>query len=95
MNRVILIISLAVSWAAPAAAGIPSTATLKGIDLYRSEQLTARRVSEALGAKVALYLDRVNAGPAERRQADRIKADIEDGLRKLGKFAFVSMHMSR
>ncbi|HAM36026.1 MAG TPA: hypothetical protein DEB40_05415 [Elusimicrobia bacterium] len=80
--------------AAPVGA-IPSTATLQGVDVFRSERLTAVKVSAVLGRKIARYVSLLNAGGPALKRAERLKAEMESQVRSLGDFAYVSLHVGR
>ncbi|MDD5630321.1 MAG: hypothetical protein PHU21_14750, partial [Elusimicrobia bacterium] len=81
--------------AVPARGAIPSTATLRGIDVYRSETVTSAAAARRLGPKVSLYVQRSNEGGAALRFAEGLKAELEAEMKRLGDFAYVGMHVGR
>ncbi len=80
----------------PGAARAQSSATLRGVDVYRSRQLEAFKVEELFGDRLQSYVRLRNDGRKNQlKTADKIQDEVELGVRKLGKFAYVAMHYGR
>lgn len=78
-------------WAAPAFA--QSSATLKGMDLYRSETVTLDKIDKACSPLIESYVRLRNDGRKSAVQAaEKLKAQIDEELRKLGDLAFARMN---
>ncbi len=85
---------LLASLAVPAGA-VPSTATLQGVDVYRSETVTAVSVKRLLGEKIALFVKRTNEGGTALKFAGQLKGDLEADVSRLGDVAYAGMHVGR
>ena len=82
--------------AVPARGAIPSTATLRGIDVYRCETVTPAAAARLLGAKVASYVSHLNQGGGTAlTAAEQLKAELEAEMGRLGDFAYVGMSVGR
>lgn len=70
-----------------------STATLKGMDVYRSETLTVEAVGKAAGPLIARYLRLRNSGTEKSfKFSEELRAEIEGKVRGLGKLAVASLY---
>lgn len=77
----------------PAPAWAQSTATFKGVDLYRSNSVTAEQVEQKVSPLLQSYLRLRNDGrPGVLKNAEKAKADIEAALKGLGEFAYAAMY---
>jgi hypothetical protein len=85
---------LLASLAVPAGA-VPSTATLRGVDVYRSETVTPDMVKRLLGSKIALYVTRSNEGGTALKFAGQLKSELESDVSRMGDLAYVGMHVGR
>lgn len=66
---------------------------LKGVDVYRSVQLTPERLEKELGSMIRGYArQRGDSRPAMRKIADAAEARVEAKARTLGAFAYVDLH---
>ena len=79
--------------AVPARADVPSTATLRGVDVYRSETVTPAVAVRLLGPKLALYVTHSNEGGAALKLAEQLKGELESEMIRLGDFAYVGMNV--
>ncbi|MBI4375690.1 MAG: HEAT repeat domain-containing protein [Elusimicrobia bacterium] len=65
---------------------------LKGVDLYRSQQLALERVDKELSGKIQAYMRlRGDSRKSLQRSAQKLHSDIEAAVGKMGRFAFVRM----
>lgn len=70
-----------------------SSATLKGIDLYRSDRVTLEQVLAEVNPLVKLYFNLRNSGSRGlSKRAETVKADIEGKVKALGGFAYASLY---
>lgn len=93
MAKVWAVLSLSLL-AAPA--GAQSSATLRGVDVYRSEQVAVFKLEELFGQQLQSYVRLRNDGRKNQlKTAERLQDDVEEGVRKLGKFAYAAMHYGR
>lgn len=84
--------ALALLLAAAGPALAQSTATLKGVDLFRSDQVSIEDVRQKVDRQLESFLRQRNDGRRSAlKTSERTKAQIEDAIRRLGKFAFVSL----
>ncbi len=82
-------------WAMASPVCAQSTATLKGIDVYRSSVVTLEDIRRKSDRLLDSYLRQRNDGRrAAMKAAERTKTEIENQIRSLGKLAFVSMAYS-
>ncbi|MCX5794383.1 MAG: hypothetical protein NTY77_02655 [Elusimicrobia bacterium] len=95
MGALIRLLALCGVLAVPARGAIPSTATLRGIDVYRSETVTPEAAARLLGPKVALYVTRFNEGGRALGFAEHLKAELETEMGRLGDFAYAGMNVGR
>ncbi|MBI5240347.1 MAG: hypothetical protein HY926_07725 [Elusimicrobia bacterium] len=86
---------LCATLAVPAGAAVPSTATLRGVDVYRSETVTPDMVTRLLGQKIALFVLRSNEGGTALKFANQLKGELAADVSRLGDLAFVDMHVGR
>jgi hypothetical protein len=80
----------------PSLAFAQSTTTVKGLDVYRSRRLDAAKVRETAGPLLDSYLRTVveNRRGTEKAAA-RLKAQVEDTLRRASGAAFLSLFVGR
>lgn len=84
--------ALLLAWlAAPALA--QSTATLKGVDVYRSASF-GQAQAEALKPRVALWVEFMEHRKT-RANAEKAKRDLIEAVRKQGRFAYVDLYFGR
>lgn len=84
------ILALAMSGAAPAAA--QSSATLRGVDVYRSAALDAARAEAQFGGKLKEYVTLRNSKrPASDARAEEVRKAIEKEVAKKPGIMFVSL----
>lgn len=70
-----------------------SSATLKGIDLYRSDRVTLDQILAEVNPQIKTYLSLRNSGNwGLAKRAETVKADIEGKVRALGGFAYASLY---
>lgn len=73
-----------------------SSATLKGIDVYRSEKVSSEKVEALLWRKLQIYTGlHGQTRAASVRSAVRIKKEAEDAVAALGDFAYVELALGR
>lgn len=69
-----------------------STATLMGVDVYRSTQIDSKRIMEMFAPLIRDYVQLKNQRrPTANRRADGLRDRIENLIRGHGKFAYVKM----
>ncbi len=94
MTALFAALAAVLTLAVPSAAA-ESTATLKGVDLYRSDALTLRQVENTLGPDLRNYARLKGSGRAgSERPAEEARAFIERRLRELSPLAFASLTYS-
>lgn len=85
---------LALALLSPAFAA-ESTATLKGLDIYRSEQIDLAKLEAKAGGIIRGYARmRADGRPAIKKSADNAKARAENELRSAGSFAYLDLYYS-
>jgi hypothetical protein len=91
--RKTLLCALLLAFAAPARA--QSTATLRGIDVYRSEVLTSAAADARFGAKLREYVtDRNAATPGALKRAEALRAQLEKDAAHLPGVATAELHVT-
>lgn len=89
MNKALAILLLA-ACAVPAAS--QSTATLKGIDVYRSASLDVDKVEQALRGRIDSYMRTINdQRHSVQKNRERLKDELESAARAFGDFTYVDM----
>lgn len=90
MMRLVLLAGLL----APLSASAQSTATLRGVDVYRSAVLDSARAESLYGAKLREYVALRNSKrSASDAKAEEIRRGIEQEARKLPGVAFVALRV--
>ncbi len=81
----------------PSSAGaFGSSATFKGMDVYRSESVTVERIAEKLSDQIEGYLFlRAEGRKSSLRRAEEIKRKIEAEVTAMGGLAFHRMHYAQ
>ena len=89
MTRAALVFAC-LAWA-QAAAGAESTATLKGLDLYRSNAVTLAQIRAAAGPLIDSYLRLRADKQGAPATWERLRGEIDRQVRALGPLAFVRL----
>jgi hypothetical protein len=91
MQRLLGVLAFLVA-AAPCRA--QSTATLSGVDLYRSDQVTLEQVQAKVGGLINAYIELQNGRKkvSVLKRAQQVKREIESRVAGMGQFAYVDLH---
>jgi hypothetical protein len=84
------------SWLWAGSVSAQSSTTLKGVDIYRAESVTAEKLVDFFGKKLETYAQlHGQTRPAAVRSAVRIKGEMEKAVSGMGDFVFVELFFGR